>query len=648
MNLLRKGRNAYFIKDSSRRLTLHGRSGWRPSDSSNRHWNATHAARTNRGYRVLLTGRSKLGGRFKIWHVNRKGLITRSSSWKTKRWALRNGWEKIFGDVIRRDGVIGVSDDFARNRKTRGRVRIGRSTAGNLEKRGDRDWFKVSLKAGRRYQFDLTGKNLRDPYLYLRRANGKLISENDDGGRGLNARITFTARSTGKYFLDAGSYDDYYKGKYKLSAITVKRPDPGFNNTDGYGHVNAKRAFEQYLGINLTNRRNLEGNLWGLDNINAPEIWAKSGNFRGATGQNTTVAVIDTGIDYSHREFKDRIINGYDFVDNDSRAEDGNGHGTHVAGTIAGAKDNIGITGVAYNADIMPIRVLDNSGSGYLSDVIAGIRWAADNGADVINLSLGGGGFSQAMFDAVKHASENGAVVVMASGNSASSSPGHPASHATRYGIAVGAVNRQREMAGFSNRAGNKRMDYVTAPGVGVYSAIPGGGYTKYSGTSMAAPHVAGVAALLKSHNNNLSPERIENLLVQSAENSIAPSASSRQRDNRNRTARANSLAANHIITLESISNFTRKELNDPLVGRLSGGAKEREKSIKNIYERKKTERKFSRQIDSLQSIDISENTFATIDFVSSPDIDPRGELINLLKTGQFDYFEVNRSFTTI
>ena len=306
-------------------------------------------------------------------------------------------------------------------------LRIGRSTAGNLERRGDRDWFKVSLKAGRRYQFDLAGKNLRDPYLYLRGANGKLISENDDGGKGLNSRITFTARSTGRYFLDAGSYDDYYKGKYKLSAITVKRPDPGFNNTDGYGHVNAKRAFEQYLGINLTNRRNLDGNLWGLDNINAPEIWAKSGNFRGATGQNTTVAVIDTGIDYSHREFKGRIIKGYDFVDNDSRPEDGNGHGTHVAGTIAGAKDNVGITGVAYNADIMPIRVLDNSGSGYLSDVIAGIRWAADNGADVINLSLGGGGFSQAMFDAVKHASENGAVVVMASGNSASSSPGHPA-----------------------------------------------------------------------------------------------------------------------------------------------------------------------------------------------------------------------------
>ena len=112
----------------------------------------------------------------------------------------------------------------------------------------------------------------------------------------------------------------------------------------------------------------------------------------------------------------------------------------------------------------------------------------------------------------------------------------------------------------------------------------------------MAAPHVAGVAALLKSHNNNLSPERIENLLVQSAENSIAPSASSRQRDNRNRTARANSLAANHIITLESISNFTRKELNDPLVGRLSGGAKEREKSIKNLYE-KENRRKFSRQM---------------------------------------------------
>lgn len=249
MTLLRKGRNAYayFINTSSRRLRLHRRSGRKPSDSSSRHWNATHAAQTNGGYRVLLTGRSKLEGRFKIWHVNRKGLITRSSSWKTKNWALRNGWEDIFGDVIRRDGVIGVSDDFARNRKTRGKVGIGRSTAGNLERRGDRDWFKVSLKAGRRYRFDLTGKNLRDPYLYLREANGKLISENDDGGKGLNSQITFTARSSGRYFLEAGSYDDYYRGKYKLSATTVKRPDPGFNSTDGYGHLNAKRAFEQYL-----------------------------------------------------------------------------------------------------------------------------------------------------------------------------------------------------------------------------------------------------------------------------------------------------------------------------------------------------------------------------------------------------------------
>ena len=131
----------------------------------------------------MLKGKNKFEGRFKTWHVNRKGLITKSSSWKTRNWALSNGWEKIFGDVIRRDGVIGISDDFARNKKTRGSLRIGRSTAGNLERRGDRDWFKVSLKAGQRYQFDLAGKNLRDPYLYLRGANGKLISENDDGGK---------------------------------------------------------------------------------------------------------------------------------------------------------------------------------------------------------------------------------------------------------------------------------------------------------------------------------------------------------------------------------------------------------------------------------------------------------------------------------
>merc|ERR1711916_121044 len=141
----------------------------------------------------------------------------------------------------------------------------------------------------------------------------------------------------------------------------------------------------------------------GLDNIGAPEVWAGGNGFSGATGSGTVIAVIDTGVHLDHPEFQDRITQGFDFVDYDNIADDGDGHGTHVAGTIAGADDGEGITGVAPDASIMPIRVLDDEGYGYTSDIIAGIRWAADNDADVINLSLGGGGYSQAMADAVAY-----------------------------------------------------------------------------------------------------------------------------------------------------------------------------------------------------------------------------------------------------
>merc|ERR1712216_593059 len=162
--------------------------------------------------------------------------------------------------------------------------------------------------------------------------------------------------------------------------------------------------------------------------------------------------------------------------------------------------DGLGVTGVAHDAAIMPIRVLDDNGYGWTSDIIAGTRWAAENGADVINLSLGGGGYSQSMADTVAYASSLGAVVVMAAGNSGPASPDYPAAYAVNNGIAVGAVNQKGSMAGFSNRAGSTVINYVTAPGADIFSAIPNGGYANLSGTSMAAPHVAGVAALLKSY----------------------------------------------------------------------------------------------------------------------------------------------------
>ncbi len=303
-------------------------------------------------------------------------------------------------------------------------------------------------------------------------------------------------------------------------------PSPiNFSSTDGYGHVNIERAFEILKGIDISSKDDLGGNLWGLDNIGAPEVWTSTGCFSGSTGKDVVVAVLDTGLDYSHSEFSGRIVDGYDFIDDDAIAEDIHGHGTHCAGTILGANDGIGITGVAYDAKIMPIKVLNNSGSGSVTGIVAGMRWAVDNGADILNLSLGGSWPNSNYLDALKYAADNGVVVAMASGNSYASQPGYPARYATDYGIAVGAVDINRNDAGFSNRAGDTIMDYVSAPGVSVYSSLPGGGYASWSGTSMAAPHVAGMAALLKSYDKTLTPSQIETLICASASNSDSNSS---------------------------------------------------------------------------------------------------------------------------
>jgi subtilisin family serine protease len=278
----------------------------------------------------------------------------------------------------------------------------------------------------------------------------------------------------------------------------------------------------------------LGGNDWNLDAINAPEVWAA-----GYTGQGIVVAVIDTGVDYTHLDLDANIwvntqeiagngidddgngyiddVRGWDFVDQDNNPMDLYGHGTHVAGTIAAENNGIGITGVAYNAKIMPVKVLGADGNGTTPDVAAGIRYAADNGADVINLSLGGNFFSTDIASAVEYATNRGAMVVMAAGNSASFQPGFPANLANQWGIAVGAVDNRNRVAPFSNGAGIPALNYVVAPGVGIYSTIPGNTYRQANGTSMATPHVAGVVALMLSANPTLTPAQITPLLTSSA-----------------------------------------------------------------------------------------------------------------------------------
>jgi subtilisin family serine protease len=197
---------------------------------------------------------------------------------------------------------------------------------------------------------------------------------------------------------------------------------------------------------------------------------------------------------------------GWNFVGRNSRPNDYDIHGTHVAGTIAAMRNSRGHTGVAHDALIMPIASLGAFG-GSGADVAAGIRYAADNGAHVINLSLGGG-FSRAMEDAIVYATSRGSVVVAAAGNDAENEPGFPANLATMPGvISVGAVDRQGIIADFSHFAGlDPDMKHVMGPGVDIFSTVPGGLYENLSGTSMATPHVAGVVALMLSARGTTDP----------------------------------------------------------------------------------------------------------------------------------------------
>ncbi|MFB2892338.1 S8 family peptidase [Aerosakkonemataceae cyanobacterium BLCC-F50] len=313
-----------------------------------------------------------------------------------------------------------------------------------------------------------------------------------------------------------------------------------FNSTFGYGLVNAAAAVAKATGQStFPDVPNLGGDSWGLDMIKAPEVWQ-----RGVTGQGIVVAVIDSGVDYFHPDLDNNIwvntreiagngidddrngfvddIRGWDFVFDDSTPLDIDGHGTHVAGIIAAENNNFGATGVAFNAKIMPVKVLerfpeDDLASGTDDDVAAGIRYAVNNGARIINLSLGGSSTLPKTAAAIKDAFEKGVVVVSSSGNDRDFAPEYPSRYATHFGIAVGAVDRNKVIPAFSNDAGFTPIDYVVAPGVDVYSTSDFDRYETKTGTSMAAPHVAGTAALILSANPNLSPTLLENILTTTA-----------------------------------------------------------------------------------------------------------------------------------
>ncbi|GAA5030865.1 S8 family peptidase [Streptomyces siamensis] len=251
---------------------------------------------------------------------------------------------------------------------------------------------------------------------------------------------------------------------------------------------------------------------WGLDRIDQRDLpLDKSYTWPESAGAGVTAYVIDTGIRITHKDFGGRASYGWDFVDNDRTAKDGNGHGTHVAGTIVGTK-----YGVAKKAKVVAVRVLDNTGAGTTAQVIAGIDWVTRHAKKpaVANLSLGG--YANAQLDAaVRNSIASGVTYAVAAGND-----GLPAGlySPARVGqaLTVGASDRNDARAGFSNTG--SALD-LFAPGVAITSASYASdtGTATFSGTSMASPHVAGAAALYLAGHKKATPAQVSKALVKQA-----------------------------------------------------------------------------------------------------------------------------------
>lgn len=278
---------------------------------------------------------------------------------------------------------------------------------------------------------------------------------------------------------------------------------------------------------------------WNFEQVGASRAWKM------ATGRAVTVAVIDTGVtvaDKPERGIKagrdlqqTGLTPGYDFVDNDAFVYDGHGHGTHVAGTIAQSTNNgYGVAGLAFDARIMPLRVLNDSGFGQVSDIADAVRFAADNGAQVINMSLGGPLPSLVLKRAIDYAHQKGVTIVAAAGNGGKRSPSYPAAY--DHVIAVAATQFDRTTTFYSQwgkfvdiaaPGGNTRVDQNDdgrPDGVMQETLKPGKrnehDFLLYMGTSMASPHVAAVAALLYSHGIT-HPVRVEEVLKKTADSSM-------------------------------------------------------------------------------------------------------------------------------
>lgn len=388
------------------------------------------------------------------------------------------------------------------------------------------DWYNFQITSQANHTFNISGL-LEDSTVELYNDRDLLLHTGVYDST--NSVFRFEKELiTGNYYLKIGNNSvNNYNYSITLSSTPI---DLSWSTQTGYGFVNAAAAVQKATNsLPFPNVTNLGGRKNFLDQIKAPEVWAQ-----GYTGKGVVVAVLDTGVDINHTEFSGQIwtnkneiagngvdddkngyiddVNGWDFINRDNSPLDDHSHGTHVAGII---------DQVAPDVKIMPVKVMNNSGFGGLSSIAWGIRYAVDNGADIINLSLGGSYFSNTFRSMLLYAASKGVIVTMAAGNSGTATPIYPAAFAGEYGIAVGAYTS------WSNKSGPTPIDYVVAPGNGIYSTIPNNRWASKSGTSMSTPVVAGIAALLKSVNTTFTPNQIENFITSTATNRTIPKPSS-------------------------------------------------------------------------------------------------------------------------
>ncbi|MBH8551586.1 S8 family serine peptidase [Nostocaceae cyanobacterium CENA357] len=409
--------------------------------------------------------------------------------------------------------------------------------------------------------------------------------------------------ASGKYYLllKADAYGDVTEGNetnnsvYITESITLTPINGGgFNSTTGYGLINAAAAVAKAIGKStFADVLNLGGENWGADLIKAPEVWAK-----GYTGQGIVVAVVDSGVDRNHPDLKANIwknskeiasngkdddgngyiddVYGWNFVNKNNNTLDlVNGHGTHVAGTIAGVKNSFGVTGIAHNAKIMPVKVFDDDGKTINNAIPNGIRYAVDNGADVINLSLSSSESYSELKSAIQYAASKGVITVSAASNEGELAPRYPARYANQWGLAVGAISYNKVLTDFSNRAGTTPLTYITAPGDDIYSTYPSNNYEYMPGTSMAAPHVAGVVALILSAKKGLTPAKVRQIIMATSGNGVKPSSSTS-------SLSASSTSSSKIAT-SSLSVSSTNARNPILSSLISNNSTESKVAIPNL-----------------------------------------------------------------